>query len=189
MRLQRLPARHGRRRDEQGYSLVELVIAISLMGGVALMAASIFIAALRGDKQVHTTTQATMQSQTIAQGIERTVRNALRISVSGNTLNAWTTLSGDRTCQRWSLAGTGANATVQFAQASTTPGGSTDFTGSAAIKGAALTIIDVSTSGRVGVRYEVRLPSETETVLLRGTVRSRTLQDTTTVAGPATCGL
>ena len=178
-----------RTRDQQGFSLVELIIAISLLGGVAMIAASIFTTALRGDQQVHSTTQATMQAQTIAQGIERTVRNGQRISVSGTTLTAWTTLMGTRNCQRWSLAGSGATATIQFAEDSTTPGASTNFTGSAAIKGAALTLTDVTASGRVGVSYVVTLPSETKSVTLRGTVRSRTLQDTTTTVGPATCGL
>ena len=181
----------GRRtRDEAGFSLVELVITVALMAGVTAIAAAIFVAGLRGDKQVHTTTQATIQAQSIAQGIEKSVRNARRITItSGPTLKAWTTLSGTSRCQQWSLNGSGANAVAAFTKSSNTiTGPGTNWAGSAAIKGATLAMTE-QPGGRVEVSYTVTIPSETRPVKVVGTVRSRTLKDTATVAGPATCGL
>lgn len=175
--------RRWRRRthDERGITLIELVVAMVLVSGVFAIAAAIFTIALRGDSQVHTTTQATMQAQAIAQGIEKSVRNAVRIHIAGSTLTVGTTLDGARTCQQWSLAGSGGTATIQFAQGSTTPGSATDFAGTAAIKGATLTL--AATGSGAGVIYAVSLPSKTRPVEVSGTVRSRTPQVVTSMCG------
>ncbi|MGN0065577.1 MAG: type II secretion system protein J [Nocardioides sp.] len=190
----RTPAVRPRRRDERGAVLVEMVIALALTSGVLVVATMLFITGLRGNSQVTSTTQATMQAQGVAQGIELAVRNARRISLescaSVNTdctkVTVWTTLGGDRTCQVWTVS-TGAEGTVQTARGTTTPATTTAFgTGT---PGATLSFPSaaLNAGGKVvGLSYVVTYPSDTKPVRVSGTVRSRTPRDTTS---PTTCGL
>lgn len=181
--LMHLSQRWRRRvHDERGLTLIELVVAMVLVSGVFAIAAAIFAIALRGDSQVHTTTQATAQAQGVAQGIERAVRNAQRIDVSGSTLTVWTTLEGNGACQQWSMA----DGTIKVAKGSTTLGTPATFgTGTA---GASVSFPSTVTHGGriIGVSYVVIYPSDTKPVEVSGTVRSRTPYDDTS---PTTCGL
>ena len=173
------------RGDEAGFSLIEMVIALSLVSGVMLIGTTLLIAALRGNDQVNTTSQATTQAQGVAQGIERAVRNARRIEIVDDTLTVWTTLAGDQTCQKWSGAGTA----VTVAQGATSPGMLSKY--GAGNDGAALSFPSTETDSDdkvIGVTYAVTVDSETRPVKVTGTVRSRTPHDSTTAAASA-CGL
>lgn len=171
-----------RLRDERGMTLIELVVAMAMVTGIFWIATSIFLSAMRGDRQVSTTAHATMQAQGVAQAIERAVRNAQRIDVSGTTLTVWTTLAGNHTCQQWAVA----SGTVTHAQGSTTLGSAAKYgTGTA---GATIAFPSTILSGGkiVGVEYVVTYPSDTRPVEVSGKVRSRTPHDATS---PTTCGL
>lgn len=180
------------RRDEQGFSLVELIISMALVTGVFAIASSIFVTGLRGDAQVHTTTQATMQAQAIAQGIERSVRNAQKMtptSGTGSTLAVWTTLGGTRQCQKWTQTGSGGTSKIEFGQDSTMPTATTPWAGSGAIAGATLSVTPAIAGGRATVSYVVTLPSKSRPVTVSGTVRSRTPLSTAAANSSTTCGL
>lgn len=182
-----------RARDERGAVLVEMVIAMALTSGVVAIATAIFISGLTGNRQVTTTTHATMQGQGVAQAVELAVRNARRIRLDDCTalntdctrLTVWTTLGGDRTCQVWT-ASTGTAGTVQSARGATAPGTLAPFGAGTAGATVRFPSAVLDANGKVvGVSYEVTYPSETRPVTVSGTVRSRTPHDT---ASPTTCG-
>lgn len=174
-----------RRSDDSGFSLIEMVIALSLVSGVFVIGTSLMLTAFRGNDQVNTTTQSTMQAQGVAQGLERAVRNGRRINVSGNTLTVWTTLAGNQACQRWSVA----DGFIKVARGTNSIGPAANF--GPATQGATLSFPSTETDGNskvVGVTYEVTFPSDTRPVKVAGTVRSRTPHDSTATAANA-CGL
>ncbi len=63
-------------RDEQGFTLVELLIASGLMVLVAVIIGGILFNSLTAEKTVRTTTQAASAGQLVASSIEQGVRNA-----------------------------------------------------------------------------------------------------------------
>ena len=68
------------RDDRAGFTLIELVVSMSLMVVVSVVIGSILITTLNSESTVRTSTQATSQGQLIAQSIDKGVRNASWIS-------------------------------------------------------------------------------------------------------------
>jgi prepilin-type N-terminal cleavage/methylation domain-containing protein len=105
-RLTRLPS------DQRGFTLVELLIAVSLMVLVSVVIGGILINTLTAEKTVRTTTQATSAGQLVASSIEQGVRNATWIDLAatgGEYFLRVRTASGAATvtwnCQAWFISG------------------------------------------------------------------------------------
>lgn len=69
------------RRDDRGFSLVELLIASALFGIVITIVASVVISAINADRTVREVTGSTTDGQLAANVIEQTVRNSTAIQV------------------------------------------------------------------------------------------------------------
>lgn len=93
------------RGDDEGVTLVELVIYISFSVVIASIVMFMFINTFRGQENVTSVTEATTRGQVAAQGIERAVRNStdFEISADGSTLTVATTLAAK--CQGWRFVG------------------------------------------------------------------------------------
>lgn len=89
--------------DDRGISLIELIVYIALSAVVATLVTSMLISSLKGQDQVTSVTQATTRGQTIAQAIERALRNATSVVISpdSKTLTVQTTLGEE--CQGFRL--------------------------------------------------------------------------------------
>lgn len=72
------------RRDDRGFSLIELLIASALFGVVITIVASVVISAVTADRTVRDVTGSTTDGQLAANVIEQTVRNSTAIQVTEN---------------------------------------------------------------------------------------------------------
>lgn len=70
------------RRDDRGFSLVELLIASALFGVVITIVASVVISAINADRTVRDVTGSTTDGQLAVNVIEQTVRNSTAIQVA-----------------------------------------------------------------------------------------------------------
>jgi Tfp pilus assembly protein FimT len=188
-------------RDERGVSLIELVIYLVLLSGIAIIATNLFLITNRSEKQVLSSTQATVNAQGIAQGIERSVRNAFRVQLSNCVTNSpvptnctellsWTTLAGDSTCQAWRLS-TATPAFIEKASGATSVGSFAPF--GTGVTGATLSLTYIQHNGSAssyydGVEYVVSFPygDAGKAVTVKGRVTSRTPHNT--IASVSTCG-
>lgn len=93
--------------DDSGLTLVEIIIYSALSAVIAVIVTFMFINTLKGQENVTSVTTATTRGQVIAQSIDRAVRNALDVEVSGDgrTLKVLTTL--DEPCQAWRVTDVG----------------------------------------------------------------------------------
>lgn len=90
--------------DEAGLSLIELIVVVVLVGILSGVVVMILVNSWNTQQDVNSTTVATNEGQVYASSIERAVRNAEAIRVTGGTLlEVRTTLGGDRTCQAFAL--------------------------------------------------------------------------------------
>jgi len=73
-------------RDEQGVSLIELMIYMSLLVIVSILAGSILISGLRGQRDISNVGSATSQAQLITSSVEAGIRSASTFDVSTTTV-------------------------------------------------------------------------------------------------------
>lgn len=100
------------KRDDKGFTLVELLIASGLMVLVAVIVGSILVNSFNAEKTVRTTTQAASAGQLVASSIEQGVRNATWLDLAatnGEYFLRVRTASGAETvtwsCQAWFVSG------------------------------------------------------------------------------------
>jgi prepilin-type N-terminal cleavage/methylation domain-containing protein len=74
--------RRALRRDDRGFSLIELLIASALFGVVITIVASVVISAINADRTVRDVTGSTTDGQLAVNVIEQTVRNSTAIQVA-----------------------------------------------------------------------------------------------------------
>ncbi|MFH8252510.1 hypothetical protein ACH3VR_19235 [Microbacterium sp. B2969] len=91
--------------DDEGVSLIELIVYFLLASLVVLTTASILINSFTTQRNVSSVTQATSRGQGMGAIIERAVRNsvAYEIASDGTWLKVQTTLGGNLKCQGFSL--------------------------------------------------------------------------------------
>lgn len=89
------------RENEAGLGLIELIVAIVVIGIVIAAIATIFVNSWRTQEQVTTVTQATNRGQLVSSTVERAMRNALYFEVAegGTVLRVRTSLVGELRCQ------------------------------------------------------------------------------------------
>ena len=104
------------RRDDRGFTLVELMIAAILIGLVLALVGGVLIQGLRIQGTIQTSTTAATTSQLASESLSRGIHNALRLQVStpapGISLVRAVTRSDDSTepagtlaCQAWVVVG------------------------------------------------------------------------------------
>lgn len=105
--------------DEQGVSLIELVVVVAILGVVGLVMGTLFSNVWRSQEAVNAQSQATTRGQLIASEVERAMRNAIAFDVSadGTMLRVNTALGGGLRCQAFQLAADGLHMTVASAPA------------------------------------------------------------------------
>lgn len=95
------------RRDDTGFSLVELLVAMSLFGIIITIVGSVIISAITADRTVREVTGSTTDGQLVVNIIEETVRNSTAVSVTtaadgvSTFATARTTAGGSARCQSW----------------------------------------------------------------------------------------
>ncbi|MGU3643971.1 type II secretion system protein [Microbacterium sp. C23T] len=106
------------REDDNGLSLIELIIVVILLGILAVTIGTILANSWRAQSDVTTTTAATNRGQLVGQSVERAVRNgvALRVTDGGSTLWVRTEYAGDKQCQMFWVSSDGG---LHMASAST----------------------------------------------------------------------
>lgn len=95
------------RSSDRGFSLIELLIAMSLFAVVITVVGSIIVSSLTADRTVREVTGTTTNGQLIVNVIEETVRNSTAVSVDPDPDGvsvfavARTTAGGTARCQAW----------------------------------------------------------------------------------------
>ena len=95
------------RRDDGGFSLIELLVAMGLFGIIITIVGSVIISALTADRTVREVTGSTTDGQLVVNIIEGTVRNSTAIAVStaadgiSTFATTRTTAGGSARCQSW----------------------------------------------------------------------------------------
>lgn len=170
-----------RLRNDEGLSLIELIMVVVLVGILTGGLAMILVNSWSAQEDVSTTTTATNQGQVFASNIERAVRNAEAIEVTGGTvLKVRTTLAGARQCQSFRfVASAGAGDAAYMASGSSAP----------AWGGAWITEKVSPTGGQPyfafagdAVTYAFRITTDSAPVLFQGRVAARN-----TLGGGAPC--
>lgn len=93
--------------SDRGFSLMELLIAMSLFAVVVTVVGSIIVSALTADRTVRDVTGSTTDGQLVVNVIEETVRNSTAVSIDpdpdGSSIYAVarTTAGGAARCQAW----------------------------------------------------------------------------------------
>lgn len=85
--------------DDAGLSLIELIVAMVLTGILSGVVVMILVNSWTTQQDVTTTTAATNEGQVFASSIERAVRNAEAVSVSGDVLQVRTRIGGVVDCR------------------------------------------------------------------------------------------
>lgn len=87
------------RSDDDGLSLIELVIYIVVLGIIMSGVIMIFVNTWRAQAAVTSQTEATSKGQLAASEIEKAMRNAIDFTVTDDTLLVNTSFTGDHKCQ------------------------------------------------------------------------------------------
>ena len=95
------------RTNDRGFSLVELLIAMSLFAVIVTVVGSIIVSALTADRTVRQVTDSTTDGQLVVNVIEQTVRNSTAVFVDPDADGvsvfavARTTAGGTARCEAW----------------------------------------------------------------------------------------
>lgn len=82
------------RRDDSGFSLIELLVAMTLFAVVLTIVGNVIVSALTADRTVRELTGSTTNGQLVANVIEQTVRNstAIRVTTDVDGISAFATV-------------------------------------------------------------------------------------------------
>lgn len=96
--------RAGLVRDDDGLSLIELIVVVLVLGLIFSGVAVMFTNILSTERNVTTQSDATVRGQSFASRIEKAMRNATAFSWSSNTLTVQVGTGGSVTCETFSAA-------------------------------------------------------------------------------------
>jgi Tfp pilus assembly protein PilW len=93
------------RRDEDGVSLIELIVYVLISSMLLLATTAILVNSWTTQRNVTAVSEATNRGQVMTSTIERAMRNAIAfdVSVDGTTLLVHTSLTGTLACQGFAL--------------------------------------------------------------------------------------
>ena len=169
------------RSDDEGLSLIELIMVVVLVGILSGGLAMILVNSWSAQEDVSSTTTATNKGQVFASSIERAVRNAEAIEVTGGSvLTVRTTLPGARQCQSFRfISSAGVGDAAYMASGSSAPAW-----GGAWIteKVAPIGVEPYFAFGGDAVTYAFRITTDSAPVLFQGRVSARN-----TLGGGAPC--
>lgn len=101
--------------DDEGLSLIELIVVVVIVGVLSGVIVMILVNSWNAQQSVNSTTVATNEGQVYASSIERAVRNAEAIDVTGGTLlRVRTTLAGERECQSFQITPSATDADAAY---------------------------------------------------------------------------
>ena len=167
--------------DDDGLSLIEMIMVIVLVGILSGGLAMILANSWNAQEDVSSTTTATNQGQVFASSVERAVRNAEAIEVTGGSvLKVRTTLPGQRQCQSFRfVTSAGLGDAAYMASGSSAP-----VWGGAWIieKAASIGVQPYFAFGGDTVTYAFRITTDSAPVLFQGRVAARN-----TLGGGAPC--
>lgn len=164
----------GAERDDAGLSLIELIVVVVVMGILSGVIVMILVNSWNTQEDVSSTTVATNEGQMYASSIERAVRNAEEIQVTGGTLlQVRTTFTGSKQCQSFEIKSSGGvGDSAYFASAA----GATPTFGGPLIRervAAAAALTPYFSLADGSVAYSFQIDTESAPVLFQGTVAAR----------------
>lgn len=165
-------------RDDAGLSLIELVVVVALVGIMSSVIFMILVNSWNTQNDVNSTTVATNEGQVYATSIERAVRNAEAIRVTGaNTIEVRTTLGGSNVCQAFKVE----SGAAYLASGAASPSWPAAWIGEnvSAVSSAPYFSLDAGT-----VTYAFEIVTEASPVVFQGTVAAR---NDTTSGGSSPC--
>jgi prepilin-type N-terminal cleavage/methylation domain-containing protein len=121
-------------KGDEGFSLIEMIVAIGVASIILAAVSAFLVNSWRAQKTVESVSSATNHGQIIGSMIERAVRNAENLTVTGDELKVWTSLDGSALkCQGFRIA----SGTVQVMTSSgTLPASWPQWSPSLAVAGA-----------------------------------------------------
>lgn len=170
-----------RLRSDDGLSLIEVIVVVVLVAILSGGLATILANSWSAQEDVSTTTTATNQGQVFASSVERAVRNAEAIEVTGGSvLTVRTTLPGARQCQSFRFTSSaGVGDAAYMASGSSAPAwGGAWITEKATVIGGQ----PYFAFGGDAVTYAFRITTDSAPVLFQGRVAARN-----TLGGGAPC--
>lgn len=80
-------------KNQQGFTLIEILVVISIIGILTAITADIFIQIIRGSNKANIVTEIKQNGDNILNQLERVIRNAEEVTAMGSTNDSWTTIS------------------------------------------------------------------------------------------------
>ncbi|MDQ3098434.1 MAG: type II secretion system GspH family protein [bacterium] len=80
-------------KNEQGFTLIEILVVIAIVGVLTGITSDIFIQIVRGSNKANVVTEIKQNGDNVLNQLERTIRNAEEITAMGGSNTSWTTVS------------------------------------------------------------------------------------------------
>jgi prepilin-type N-terminal cleavage/methylation domain-containing protein len=82
-------------KNQQGFTLIEILVVIAIIGILTGITSDIFIQIIRGSNKANVVTEIKQNGDNILNQLERTIRNAEEITAVGSTDTGWTYVDAD----------------------------------------------------------------------------------------------
>lgn len=163
--------RHREEPDDAGLSLIELIVVVVIVGILSGVIVMILVNSWNTQEDVNSTTVATNEGQVYASSIERAVRNAEDILVTGDVLQVRTTFPGSRQCQSFQIIASAETGDAAFMASAASATAWTGPTISERVANIGTDPYFIDSAG--AVTYAFQIGTESAPVLFQGTVAAR----------------